>query len=173
MTRKIIGCEFGTMEIVKNSSHRMTAYLSDLKEGPLSISGFSVRSLSKNNLKKVADELKKPTCIRSSSTEGVSALQVLLRWRVSNDIEKQRQKQKYFEITNVRYVLRKGVYALMLKLSSENLESKGAYAKTATHLDDSNNGDYKDASILCWLVPLNDGIDDDLCDRFGWCIPVR
>ena len=59
---KILCCEYGNMEIVKKSSHTITAYVSYLNTRPLSISNDRVKSFSRSNLKKVADELKKPTC---------------------------------------------------------------------------------------------------------------
>ena len=132
---KILCCEYGNMEIVKKSSHTITAYVSDLQERPLSISNDRVKSFSRSNLKKVADELKKPTC----------HLKALLRFHNDEQIS----MQKIFEIRNTQLVTRKGVSSLRLNLSSENLESKGDYAAAATHFDDLNNGDYKDVSILC------------------------
>lgn len=131
---KILCCEYGNMEIVKKSSHTITAYVSNLQERPLSISNDRVKSFSRSNLKKIADELKKPTC----------HLNALLQFH--ND---DKETQKLAEIQNVQIVTRNGVPFLRLELSSENLESKGDYAAAATHFDDLNDGDYKNVSMQC------------------------
>ena len=130
---KILCCEYGNMEIVKKSSHTITAYVSDLQERPLSISNDRVKSFSRSNLKKVADELKKPTC----------HLKALLRFHNDEQIS----MQKIFEIRNTQLVTRKGVSSLKLALAP--LESNGDYAAAATNFANLNDGDYKDVSILC------------------------
>jgi len=124
------------MEIVTKSSHKMTAYFSGLQTRPIEILNSSVKSFSKKNLKKVADELKKPTC----------PLKALLRFN-NND-------EKLAEINDVQFVTRNGVPTLKFLFSSENLESKGAYAKAAIHFNNLNNGDYHGVSIQCW--PLSE-----------------
>lgn len=136
---KILRCEYRTMEIVKKSSHTITAYVSNLQERPLSISNDRVKSFSRSNLKKIADELRKPTC----------HLKALLQFH--ND---DKETQKLAEIQNVQLVTRNGAPSLKLTLLSENLESKGAYAAAATNFADLNDGDYKDVSILCWPYDL-------------------
>ena len=130
---KMLSCEFEHMEIVEKSSHKMTAYFSDLKNRPLSISNSSVKSLSKNNLKKVADLLKKSTC----------PLKALVKF--SND------EEKLVELENTKLVTIKGVHALKIELSSENFDATGSYAKNATSFNSLNNGDYENVSIqICY-----------------------
>ncbi len=127
----------GQMRIHKKSSHKMTAYFSDLKQRPLSISSNHVESFSKKNFKKVADEfdeLKKSTC----------PLIAVLRFD-NNDTT-------FAEINDVQFVIRNGVPAL--KLDFVLLESKGAFAIAATSFNNLNNGDYEDVSILCWPYDL-------------------
>ena len=134
---KILCCEYGNMETVKKSSHTITAYVSYLNTRPLSISNDRVKSFSRSNLKKVADELKKPTC----------HLKALLRFH--ND---DKETQKIFEIRNTQLVTRKGVSSLKLALAP--LESNGDYAAAATNFANLNDGDYKDVSILCYPYDL-------------------
>jgi hypothetical protein len=136
---KILCCEYGNMEIVKKSSHTMIAYVSNLKQRPLSISNDHVESFSRYNLKKVADELKKPTC----------HLKALLQFHNDEQIP----MQKMFEILNIQSVTRKGVSSLKLEFGL--LESKGAYAAAATNFANLNDGDYyQDVFILCWPYDL-------------------
>jgi hypothetical protein len=118
----------GNMEIVKKSSKKMTAYVSNLEDRPLYISDGDVKSSSKSNLKKVADVL--------SSYPFKAVIQV------SND------KEKVAELENTKLVTRKGVNALKLELSSENLDATGLYAKNTTSFNDLKNGNDNGVMIL-------------------------
>ena len=120
---------------LKNLLITITAYVSNLQERPLSISNDRVKSFSRSNLKKIADELKKPTC----------HLKALLQFHNDEQI----QMQKMFGIRNIQFVTRNGVPSL--KFVFVSLEPKGAYAAAATNFADLNDGDhYQDVSILCY-----------------------
>jgi hypothetical protein len=135
---RILCCEFGNMEIVKKSSNKMIAYVTNPKKRPLNISNNDVSSLSKNNLKKVAHELKKSTCPLKA------------RLQFYNDIE------KLAELENTTLVTRNGVHALRIQLSSENYDANGSYAKNVTSFIDLKNGNHNDVTILCW--PFTDNV---------------
>jgi hypothetical protein len=132
----------GQMRTHKKSSHKMTAYFSDLKQRPISILNSSVKSFSEKNLKKVADEFdefKKSTC----------PLIAVLQFK--NNRDEQIPMQKIFEIHNVQSVTRKGVSSL--KFGLVLLESIGAYAAAATNFADLNDGGYyQDVSIMCYFA---------------------
>ena len=122
--------------ITHKKSSRMIAYFSDLTTRPLSISNDHVKSFSRSNFKKVADELNKSTC----------PLKAVLQFHNDEQIP----MQKIFEIQNVQSVTRKGVPSLKFILSL--LESNGAYAAAATNFANLNDY-YQDVSILCFHGP--------------------
>jgi uncharacterized protein YjbI with pentapeptide repeats len=132
----------GNTEIVKTSSKKMTAYVTNLEHRPLYISNGHVKSSSRSNLKKVAHVLS--SCLFKAVIT------------FPND------KEKVAALGNTKIVTRRGMNALRISLSSEKFDAFGSYANKATSFDDLKNGNYDDMTILFW----EDDFDDDYIGDF-------
>ena len=132
----------GNTEIVKTSSKKMTAYVTNLEHRPLYISNCHVKSSSRSNLKKVAHVLS--SCLFKAVIT------------FPND------KEKVAALGNTKIVTRRGMNALRISLSSEKFDAFGSYANNATSFDDLKNGNYDDTTILFW----EDDFDDDYIGDF-------